>query len=265
MVDYKKSLKRPFTDIGNLCIGSLILFGFIVLAMVFLIPLSFVQAVAKNPVVNFLPTIVSLFVFAIPTAYFLKCGTTAAKKKFALPAWSGFGELFRTGVKLALITLAYQIPLMLVTSGLSFVILGPELSMLMHDTESFEEEEIFWQIAPKLPILIPVMILIGVIYGFIVNAALFRFLEKQKWGDAFDIGYIVRIAFSSPFALSMLSALLIGVGSFIVLGIVCVLLAITLIGIILIPPLLLVYAYAFGVIFYTILGQAYVEAKKVIA
>ncbi|MCK5282624.1 MAG: DUF4013 domain-containing protein [Nanoarchaeota archaeon] len=273
MVNYIIAIKRPFSDWKKLGIGCLILLGVGIASFIMMIPFTLSTILTKNFILKYVPNIISIFVFAVPTAYFIKCGFTASKKKFSLPNWSDFGALFNDGIKLGIISLIYSIPFMLILSSVSTSILGPSLYAEFKEISAHsimdeaspesraKEEQVYSRLIQKLPILIPVMFLIYMVWWLIVSVALLRFMDKKNLKDSFVLSSIFRISFSPKYILAFLIMTLIGIGSIICISLVSILLAVTIIGIILLPFLFLIYAFAITVIGYTILGQAYGEVK----
>jgi hypothetical protein len=273
MVDYGIAVKRPFSNWGRLIIGTLIFLGFIIAGVLFTFPFSLINLFIKNPVIQYIPSILSIFIFAIPTAYFVKCALTASKKDFSLPDWSGFRDLFKNGVMLGIISIIYWIPAMIIMTILMISILGPSLysdvmsissaSFAERMTPAFEEKSaaMGMQMLSKLPIFLPTMLIIWILVTLVFSVASFRFIEKNNFGEAFNFPEILKVAFSPNYIIASLLGTLLMFAALIVMIIAAAISAITIIGIVLIPFIITLAILAGGIIFYTIIGQAYAEAK----
>lgn len=273
MVNYILSIKRPFRDWKNLIIGSLILLVFVIAGFTSMVLFLGISFFINNAAIQYLSNIILIFILAIPTAYFVKCGLTATKKNFSLPALSGWAELLKKGFILGVIILIYSIPLSIISGSISSAIIGKELQsglkelseypLLQRNTPDFtlKQQNIISQLMPKLPLLLPIIILISLIWWSIITVATFKYMEKGNFKDGFDLHSILKTAFSPSYLLAFLLLILIQIASLIILVIVSLLLILTVIGIIFLIPLLPLYCYAMGIISYTILGQAYGEAK----
>ena len=98
MVDYGIALKRPFSDWKKLAIGSSILLGFVLLGFIIVIPFSIVAIFNSNIILRYIPSLIQILIFAIPTAYFVICGLTAfsVNKSTLIPIISDSSLSIRT-------------------------------------------------------------------------------------------------------------------------------------------------------------------------
>lgn len=218
MVNYGEAIKRPFTDFGKLVIGVLL----------YILP------------------IVNLFV----VGYSLECAKSASKKKYELPAWTGFGNLFVQGLLACVISCLYALPglILLVVGALAvvktllFSSQGSVTGMLAPGIS-----QVISAIATGGPILL-IAVLLLLISVYISPIAVIGYAINNKFAKAFDIGSVFRKAFTGKYFVSWLVVL---VYAFIVAGVLSL---IPLVGSIL-------AGFIVAVTGYTIFGEVYGALK----
>jgi len=115
----------------------------------------------------------------------------------------------------------------------------------------------------KLPVYIPIVLLWSIVAWTVILASQFRFMDKKavSINDAFS-PEIFRIAFSPSFLLALIASGLISLGIIVIFALISMILFITIIGALLVPVLLAALMYYLSVIFMSIMGEAYLKAKK---
>jgi len=161
-MSFGDAFKRPFQDFKSLLIGIVIMI---------------------IPIVNF-----------IGMGYVLRCAKSAIRRDFKLPVWEHWGDLFVKGLVMAVIGIIYMIPaiIVLLITGLSIL---PQLSGMI----SGGVTPGLMQIISTGGIGILVTIIVGFIFGLIGSAAIIRYAEKESFGAAFEVGAIVKKAFTGTF------------------------------------------------------------------
>lgn len=183
MVDYGLAIKRPFTNFKKLLIGILFFF-IIVLAQLFInIPALFIILLA-----------VGVITLLCGYGYMLECAKTSMKKKYALPEWKNFKNLFIKGLLTFIIGAIYAIPfaiLLLIT----FIVGGaPFFSAASGGNPAFDLSSLF-----TAGIIFLIAIIVGVVISYISSLAVIKFAEKNRFGDAFKFGEILRKAFTKQY------------------------------------------------------------------
>jgi len=210
MVDYVESVKRPFTDIGKLVLG-------IVISII--------------PIVNFMFS-----------GYLLNVAKSAMKKDMELPKWENWGTLFVEGLLAFVIGIIYMLPVVVILGGLLLVgglsvpglITGGMLGMA--------------GVMAGLGIYLVVLVIVGLVLGFLSTVALLTYAETRDFSSAFAFRDIIKKAFTGTYIVGfIITMVIVGVIAFII-------------GLI---PLIGQFLSTFivGTIAYTALAQAYREAK----
>lgn len=164
MVNYGIAFKRPFTDVKKLVIG-------IVLQLI--------------PIVNFLAF-----------GYQLKCAKTAMEKKFELPEWGDWVNLFVKGLLAIIIAIIYMLPAIIVI----LIMLGiPVLGLLSQGNIAGLTKnlgEIFTSMLGGI-ILGGLLLLVAL---YILPAAIMLFVKNNySFGSAFKFGEIFGRIFKSDY------------------------------------------------------------------
>jgi len=210
MVDYVESVKRPFTDIGKLVLG-------IVISII--------------PIVNFMFS-----------GYLLNVAKSAMKKDMELPKWENWGTLFVEGLLAFVIGIIYMLPVVVILGGLLLVgglsvpglITGGMLGMA--------------GVMAGLGIYLVVLVIVGLVLGFLSTVALLTYAETRDFSSAFAFRDIIKKAFTGTYIVGfIITMVIVGVIAFII-------------GLI---PFIGQFLSTFivGTIAYTALAQAYREAK----
>lgn len=210
MVDYVESVKRPFTDIGKLVLG-------IVISII--------------PIVNFMFS-----------GYLLNVAKSAMKKDMELPKWENWGTLFVEGLLAFVIGIIYMLPVVVILGGLLLVgglsvpglIAGGMLGMA--------------GVMAGLGMYIVVLVIVGLVLGFLSTVALLTYAETRDFSSAFAFRDIIKKAFTGTYIVGfIITMVIVGVIAFII-------------GLI---PFIGQFLSTFivGTIAYTALAQAYREAK----
>lgn len=228
---YEDAIRKPFTDGKKLIIGI---------------------ALSTIP-------IVSLFA----KGFILNCsGIGKSKSSKKMPEWNDWGDLFLKGLLAWIVGVIYLLPaliLVLMAAGNIFAaampMMGPHFQMMM-GPGGFEKggEELGMMFENNWPQLLPALFvsgplfmiaaLLGLLGSFVAPSAIFQYLKKERFGDAFQFGTVFEKAFKADYFVAWLVAAIIGVVTGIILGFI---------------PLVGHGASSFigGVIGFTILGEAY--------
>ena len=165
MVNYNEAFKRPFTDWVKFIIG-------IVLSII--------------PIVNFLTG-----------GYQLECARTASKKKYKLPEWKEWGNLFVRGLLAAIIGIIYMLPaLILFTIAVGSAIFT-----------GFVTQDFFSVLATSGPLVV-IGIILMVIAAFIGPMGITNYAMTYKFSAGFDFKKIFKKAFSGRYFTAWLLAII---------------------------------------------------------
>ena len=229
MVNYTDAFEKPFTDIKNLLIGTL---------------LSII------PIISW---------FAI--GFQMKCsGVGKSKYSKRMPKWKNFGDLFVKGFFNFAITFIYLMPaaiVLMIGAGTGVFKIFTAIPWLeLSQTESNDAVRALMHITiqdliPILAIAAPFFIIAGIlalISVYILPIAVLSYLEKENLSDAFNLK-----VFKKSFT-----------GDYFIAWLLMNLLAFALIKILGIIPLLGIPAAIFitGVISFSVFGQIY-QAKRI--
>lgn len=172
MVDYTRAIKRPFTDFKKLLMG-------IVLSII--------------PIVNL-----------VAIGYQLKCAKTAMSKKFVLPEWEDYGDLFVKGLLMIVISGIYMLlPLViLVLAGGAAII-----SYLGGAAAGMEAAGMTAALAGA-GIGMGLGLLLALIISYVLPVAILRYVETNRFGAAFSLGTVFRKAFHLDYLIVWISMIL---------------------------------------------------------
>ena len=153
MTSYDKAFKRPFTDWIKFVIG-------IILSIV--------------PIVSFLAG-----------GYQLECARTANKKKYGLPEWKDWGNLFVRGLLSAIIGIIYMLPaLILFTIAIGSAIFT---GIVTQD---------FLSVLTTSGPLVIIGLILMVIAAYIAPMALTNYAMKYKFSAGFDFKKVFKKSFT---------------------------------------------------------------------
>ena len=225
MVNFEEAIKRPFQDFKKLGIG----------ALMYMIP-----------IVN----IVTIF---FSSGYGLECAKTSMKKKYKMPEWDDWGNLWIKGFLGFLIGLVYSIPLAIIAA----LVVGPILFKTLGGLVSSSPQAFISGIGSIGSALI-IVALIGLLTIYIIPIAIMLFVDKGKFSDAFEFSIIFKKAFTSKYFSAWIILM---IYSFAVSMVAGLLSAITTITVIL-PLIITGFANMILIITsMTIFGEVYSEVK----
>jgi hypothetical protein len=162
MVNYENAFKRPFTDIKKLLIG-------IVLNLI--------------PIVNFMAL-----------GYQLKCAKTAMQKKFELPEWDDWVNLFVKGLIALVISIIYMIPAIIVM----FFVAASVISAIMVSATAGEGTIIdsLMLALSSFSITVVFLLVLILLTLYFLPSAIMSYVRDDSFGSAFKFGEIFRNAFT---------------------------------------------------------------------
>ena len=161
MVKYKEAFKRPFTDVIKLLIGIL---------------LNII------PIVNFLAQ-----------GYHLECARTSNKKKYKLPKWKNWGNLFVRGLLSTIIGIIYLLPTLII------LFIGVGTAFLTTITT----QEILPILATGGPLII-IGLILGIVTAYIAPMAIINYAMNYKFLTGFEFGKIFKKAFTGTYFVAWL-------------------------------------------------------------
>jgi len=194
MVNYSEALKRPFTDMKALVIGIILVLIPIILGFLFiggtLLPqlpeLAALEGVQDSQVIldtlfstvltpGFfgimgLLVLVGLIINMIVGGYYYRCISsmlTKSKKKYNMPKWDKWGDLFVKGLLFFVISMIYAIILVVLMVLTALTVVGPLILMIL--------------------------------FIYILPSILISFVKEGRFGGAFKFGIIFRKAFTKTY------------------------------------------------------------------
>ena len=182
--DFIRAIKRPFTDFNKLGIG-----------IIFLIV----------PIFNI---ITGFFV----KGYRLEIARTALNKKFEMPKWQNFWDLFLKGLLSWVIMIIYILPaviliLLAVGKVLYNILLQYGLSQGFSLNNKISDQLIqntLLQNSAMIP-LFTAGVIIALFASYLMPIAIVRYSEKYKFKSAFDLGVIFKKAFTGSYFIGILA------------------------------------------------------------
>ena len=170
MVDYESAIERPFQDIKKLLIGSLL--GVI-------------------PVVNL-----------IASGYIIENARNALNKNKNLPEWDNWSDLFISGLAVAIISILYSVPsILLFTIGFGSILIRVLAS------QEITASILLTAIAGSaLTILAGLLLLLVAMY--VIPIAILNYIHNNNFSSAFHLGKIFRVAFTCKYLAAWLIMLI---------------------------------------------------------
>ena len=190
-MDFSAALKRPFQDGTKLIIGC---------------------ALNIIPIVNFLSM-----------GYVLKSGQLTLNKKYNLPEWADWGNLFIAGLLATIIGIIWMIPALVV----GMIGGGAALGSIMSAAGGMSAAGI--GAFAGAGVLMLLAALLALLAAYFLPSAILEYVNKENFGAAFDFSTIFKKALTGNYFVAWIVALIV----FLVLGIVSS--AIPYLGIILNP------------------------------
>ena len=184
--DLIRAIKRPFTDFNKLSIG-------VILTII--------------PFINILTGF-------LVKGYKLESARTAQDKKFAMPKWEKFGNLFVRGLLSWIIGIIYMVPAaVLILSSIGkvlyniFLQYGVNQGLSLGDQVSDQLiQNALVQNTTMIPLFV-VGVLLALLAAYLTPIALMKYVEKYRFGDAFKLNIIFRKAFTSKYFIAVLAVL----------------------------------------------------------
>ncbi len=127
--------------------------------------------------------LIGIVILFIPTGYmFLTLKNVRDENPNPLPEWTDFGNLLKVGFFVSLIVFVYQIPALLLYCATFVVQFMPQMTQMDADAAS--------AIAMVGVCLWCFQIIVGLLIGFILPAAIIKYAQDDNFGSAFKFGEI---------------------------------------------------------------------------
>ncbi|MBL7147948.1 MAG: DUF4013 domain-containing protein [Nanoarchaeota archaeon] len=230
-INYIQAIKRPFTDFKKFLIG-------IVLLLV--------------PILNILTGF-------IVRGYQLTCSTEVKKKKYKLPEWTDYKNLFVIGVFSFLISLIYLLPALIILT----VSLGSIVLNLIKTTE-FDIEAIITSLTGAEVTGVFVAVILFALTSYIIPIALLEYLNKYKFKQAFKINIVLKKAFKWKYFKVVLLIIVYYIIIYAVFSLVMMLFGLIpypFISQVISVILSSIISFIIGVTAFTLIGEVYPELK----
>jgi len=170
-MDLSAAIKRPFQDATKLIIGC---------------------ALNIVPIVNFLSL-----------GYVLKSGELTLKKKSKIPEWDDWGDFFVKGLLAFIIGLLWMIPAIIIgVVGGGTAIAAFVGTIVSGGTPSFGA-------IVGAGIVLIVAFLLALITVYFIPAAVFGYIHKGKFGEAFNFSTVFRKALSGKYFIAWLLTMIV--------------------------------------------------------
>lgn len=155
------AFRRPFQDIKSLLIGIVIML---------------------IPIVNF-----------IGIGYLLQCAKSAVKHNYKLPVWENWLDLFIKGIIAFVIFIIYSIP-----AGIILLLTGLKAAGSLSGMMSGGMMALIPIVATAGTGLL-IAVVVEIVFLLIGTAAIVRYADKGNLGAAFEVGAIVKKAFTGTY------------------------------------------------------------------
>ena len=208
MVDYTRALKRPFEDMGTLAIG-------IVLSVV--------------PIVNFLAI-----------GYTINIAELTLKKKYGMPEWDDWGNLFVKGLIYFIMMLAYMVPAIIV------FLIGAGSVAMTGFTAIFTNPAALSGMFAGMGIFLIIGLALAAIAMIMFPAAVIGYAKTGKIDAFFDFKTISKKAFRGNFIMTALVMMVLSIVVSVVLAVIPIIGA-------------SIGSFIMGVATYTAVTEAYLE------
>ncbi len=201
MTYFVEAIKLPFSDWKKLSIGALL----------YLLP------------------IVSIITGIFAYGYALRAAKLSAQRKFVLPEWNNWGDLFVKGILAFVIALVYALPaivLFVIALWSFFVALVAALAggeILTMDPDTFSTV-----IVSAAGILLLAVILY-LVACYVMPMALMHYVNKGRFGAAFEFRSVFREAFTAKYLGGLVVAFLYAVAVAIIGTVLSAVLQITIV------------------------------------
>jgi hypothetical protein len=156
MVDYNKSINRPFGDLKKLLLGI---------------------------VISIIPLVNILFL-----GYLIKVAKSAMKNDMVLPEWDDLLGTAVIGIQFFLIEMVYFVPVFIL--GLIGVFTG--LITMPSFTGLAVTAILAWILGAGITMII--LLIIGLLFMLLSSVAILRFAESGNFGAAFEFGEVIAKA-----------------------------------------------------------------------
>ena len=208
--------------------------------------IDYVEAI-KRPFSDFQKYAIGVLLYILPIisllslGYIIESAKLSIRRKNELPEWKDFGRLFITGLLTFIISFVYFIPLFIILLvGLGAKSFFQNFAYLATTQDMLDIKTVFSTLGP----LVFLLVFLAILAVYLFPAAVLIFADTKKFGHAFNLGRVFEVAFSREYP----GPWIIGIFIMVVLG--AILGSIPYIG----PA---ISSFTGGMIFYTILGQAY--------
>jgi hypothetical protein len=239
MVNYEQALKKPFTDFKKLIIGILL-------------------------------NIIPIVDFTIVTGFKMESsGLGKTKQSGKMPEWKQWKYLFMKGLGALGIKIVYMLPALLII-GIGILLFVADIVQVLiqaltptvisqletgaitpHQFGQIFLQNNWYMVVPAILKVSPLLIL-GLMFALLAEylspLAVLNYLKKKRFCAGFELGLVIRKAFTTKYILAVLAIALIAVvlGSF--------LLYIPFVG-------AAILSFLVGVMGYSLIGQVYKETK----
>lgn len=231
MTDFNKAISAPFSDWKKLSIGALL----------YMIP--------------FVNWVSGIFAYG----YALLYAKSAAQNKHTLPEWKNWGDLFVKGILALVISVIYFLPVFIILVALFMPFMTNPIiqQAIMQKADWNTIIALYGLTMPSyVPVLFAVSIALYLFTAYIIPLALMMFINKDRFGAAFQFKEICRRAFTGKYFVAMIVAVLYSVAVSFALSIPVALLGFTVV----LPYVINGYmAMVLQLTMVSIYGQVYAE------
>lgn len=249
MVDYANGLKRPFTDITTLIIGTIIVF------------LPFLGVALNNALLSIVFAIVSMLIMP---GYYVKNAKKTIHGDNSLQKFDDIFGLIILSIKNIIVDIVYLIPFLIILIAL---LLGS--GALMSGMFAGVRGSINYSYGmlgsmfAALGFVFIIILLLGLFWMLIILSATMHLAKNESLGEAFNIGSVFKKALSGKFIITLLVTFAIAL----VLGVIVLIFGfmfylIPVLGSFITPLLMALISFAFEVAVMTWFGEAFRELEE---
>ncbi len=162
----------------------------------------------KRPLKDFKKLLIAILLCWLPIinfwtiGYFFECAKSAMKKKFELPEWKNWSQLWVNGLLGSIILIIYCIPILIVIAIAIVIVLS--LKLFSTGASTLTGTGTIVVAILIFLVLLLFFVIFAVFYGYISPMAIMHFINKNKFGDAFNFKLIFKRAFTQSYLIAWL-------------------------------------------------------------
>src|SRR3989344_5117687 len=205
--NFLMAVKRPLMDFNKLSIGVILI----------LLPTLLFAIMPSLTALAIIISVISIVLGFLVRGYKFESARTVLKKDFKMPEWKNWNNLFIKGFLGWLIGVIYMIPaiiLILISVGKMIYNLIAQYGLSQGlNIESAISNQLIQNGLLQNTLMLPVFIigiLTALLAAYLMPIAILRYLEKNKFKEAFELKLIFKKGFTGPYFIALLVSIVYG-------------------------------------------------------